>query len=244
MKKFILSDLHIGHPEAQYNVMDRAIDYIHENMQPGDEVWGLGDWFHMLENGFDHCLKHPMTEKFRSLAWRIPTLLLPGNHDHELEKYLLNPGLGNPVSPIRLVHPFGDNGIWYCHGHEFDPSVQYLPSQIIWVWNKLHRKITPSRIKEKVPTEKYLIAVYLVYLRASIGLRMINEKEGLQYKGIILGHTHLPFHQESPDLPFLLDDGDMRHSSTFLIEDEAGFHLMQWQPDSQQWRETFIRRPD
>ena len=53
MKKFILSDLHIGHKDAQYQAMDEAINYIKKEAKPGDEIWGLGDWFHMYENGFD-----------------------------------------------------------------------------------------------------------------------------------------------------------------------------------------------
>jgi len=62
LKKFILSDLHIGHKDAQYDAMDQAISYIQREAKPGDEIWGLGDWFHMYENGFEHCLQHPMTQ--------------------------------------------------------------------------------------------------------------------------------------------------------------------------------------
>ena len=121
MKKFILSDLHIGYEGAQYDALDRAVAYIQREAKVGDEIWGLGDWFHMYENGFEYCLQHPMTQKFRDLAVQIPTKLLPGNHDHVLEKYRDNPGLGNPISPIKLIKPFMDGGIWYCHGHEYDP---------------------------------------------------------------------------------------------------------------------------
>jgi len=71
LKKFILSDLHIGHKEAQYNAMDQAIDYIRNEAKPGDEIWGLGDWWHMYEIGFEHCLQHPMTQRFRDLAGEI-----------------------------------------------------------------------------------------------------------------------------------------------------------------------------
>lgn len=46
MKKFILSDLHIGHKDAQYNAMDQAITYIRKEAKAGDEILGLGDWFH------------------------------------------------------------------------------------------------------------------------------------------------------------------------------------------------------
>ena len=63
MRKFILSDLHIGHKDAQYNAMDEAINYIKREAKPGDEIWGLGDWFHMYENGFENCLHSPHDAK-------------------------------------------------------------------------------------------------------------------------------------------------------------------------------------
>ncbi len=242
-KIFILSDLHIGYKDSQYPIMDEAIQYIRTNAQEGDEVWGLGDWFHILENGMKACMSHPMTQKIRDLAAKMPTKLVPGNHDHELEKYRDNPSLGNPISPISLVKPFADNDLWYCHGHEYDPSVEYLPYQLMCLWNKLHRNPTPSRIREEHITEKYLIAVYLVYLRASIGLQNKSRKENYNYKGIILGHTHLPFHQESPELPFLFDDGDMRHSGSFAVKDETGFQLLQWDSAKSAWKVTRIKQP-
>ena len=51
-------------------------------------------------------------------------------------------------SPIKLIKPLEENQIWYCHGHEFDPTVEYLPRQIIWVCGAIASKITPSRLKE------------------------------------------------------------------------------------------------
>jgi UDP-2,3-diacylglucosamine pyrophosphatase LpxH len=243
MTRFILSDLHIGHKDAQYDVMDQAITYIRKKAAAGDEIWGLGDWFHMYENGFEHCLSHPMTQKFRDLAGEIPTRLMPGNHDHELEKYRDNPSMGNPLSPIILIKPFLNNGLWYCHGHEYDPTVQYLPDWLIWLWNKIPHKSTPGNIRGPAITEKYLLVVQLVHSRALLSLQEKARKEGQNYKGIVLGHTHLPMRQESPDLLFLLNDGDMRHSATFTVEDNTGFHLMRWSSKQNQWSEILVPRP-
>jgi UDP-2,3-diacylglucosamine pyrophosphatase LpxH len=244
LKKFILSDLHIGHKDAQYDAMDQAIAYIRKEAKPGDEIWGLGDWFHMYENGFDNCLQHPMTQKFRDLAGEIPTKLLPGNHDHILEKYRDNPALGNPISPIKLIEPFMAGGIWYCHGHEYDPSVQYIPRQLMWLYNHLpRRKVTPGNLKMNSITERFIMLVYLVHSRALINVQHKVMKEHQECKGIILGHTHLPLHQQSPELLFLLNDGDMRHSSTFTVEDDVDFHHLTWNPDKHLWKEILIPRP-
>jgi UDP-2,3-diacylglucosamine pyrophosphatase LpxH len=244
LKKFILSDLHIGHKDAQYKIMDEAIDYIRKEAKPGDEIWGLGDWFHMYENGFENCLIHPMTLKFRDLATRIPTKLLPGNHDHVLEKFRDTPGLANPISPIKLINPFMDNDIWYCHGHEYDPSVQYIPHQLMWLWNHLpQKKITPGNLKIDFITERYIMLVYLVQTRAIINLQNKVKKEHQECKGIVFGHTHLPLYQRSPDLMFLLNDGDMRHSATFTVEDENEFRQMTWSADKKNWRIAHIPKP-
>ena len=244
MKKFILSDLHIGHKDAQYSAMDEAIIYIKQEAKPGDEIWGLGDWFHMYENGFVNCLIHPMTLKFRDLATRIPTMLLPGNHDHILEKYRDNPTLTNPISPIKLIKPFMEGDIWYCHGHEYDPSVQYIPRPLMWLWNHLpQKKITPGNLKINSITERYMMLVYLVQSRAIIHLQEQIKKEHQECKGIVFGHTHLPLFQRSPELMFLLNDGDMRHSSTFTIEDDIEFHQMTWNPDKKMWRVIPIPKP-
>ena len=244
MKKFILSDLHIGHKDAQYNVMDQAITYIRQEAKDGDEIYGLGDWFHMYENGFDLCIRHPMTQKFRDLAGQIPTKLLPGNHDHVLEKYRDNPGLGNPISPIKLIEPFMERDIWYCHGHEYDPSVQYIPRQLMWLWNHLpQKKITPGKLRIDSISERYMMLVYLVHSRALLRLQEKVKKEHGACKGIVLGHTHLPLHQGSPELLFLLNDGDMRHSSTFTIEDYVEFRQMTWDWGQHQWRVVTIPRP-
>jgi UDP-2,3-diacylglucosamine pyrophosphatase LpxH len=244
LKKFILSDLHIGHKDAQYDAMDQAIAYIRKEAKAGDEIWGLGDWFHMYENGFENCLQHPMTQKFRDLAGDIPTKLLPGNHDHILEKYRDHPGLDNPISPIKLIEPFMAGNIWYCHGHEYDPSVQYIPRPLMWFYNHLPRKkVTPGNLKMSSITERFIMLVYLVHSRALINLQQKVKKEHQECKGIILGHTHLPLYQQSPELLFLLNDGDMRHSSTFTVEDDADFHHMTWNPDKHRWREIRIPRP-
>jgi UDP-2,3-diacylglucosamine pyrophosphatase LpxH len=246
LKKFLLSDLHIGHKAAQYEVMERVMEYIRQEARAGDELWGLGDWFHMYENGFEDCLTHPMTLKFRELARELPTKLVPGNHDHILEKYRDDPKLGNPISPIEIIRPFLDGGIWYCHGHEYDPSVQYVPAPVRWLINRLplpSKRITPGNFRGKEISEPYVMLVNLVHTRALLDLREKAKKEHRDYKGIVLGHTHPPLYQQSPELLFLLNDGDMRHSATFTVEDEKEFRQLTWNAVEHQWQVIHVPRP-
>jgi len=238
MKRFILSDLHIGYESSQYDVMDRAIDYIGQKAEAGDEILGLGDWFHMNEMGLDYCISHATTQKFRDLAGQVPTNLIPGNHDQKLERYRDNPSLGNPISPITIIKPFMENGIWYCHGHDYDPIARPLT---LWgtlcAWLKRKNIKTPGKLRDEGITNLFLRAVQVVNTEALVAVR------GEQYKGVVYGHTHFPLCQESPEVPFLLNDGDMRHSSTFVIADGNEFQLMQWNSDQKLWRVVQILRP-
>jgi UDP-2,3-diacylglucosamine pyrophosphatase LpxH len=61
------------------------------------------------------------------------------------------------------------------------------------------------------------------------------KEDGQDCKGIVLGHLHLPLIQEAPELPYLLNDGDMRHSATFVLQDDDGFHLIRWDYSYNQW---------
>jgi predicted phosphodiesterase len=92
-------------------------------------------------------------------------------------------------------------------------------------------------------TERFIMLVYLVHSRALINLQQKVKKEHQECKGIILGHTHLPLYQRSPELLFLLNDGDMRHSSTFTVEDDVEFHQLTWNSGQNQWRVLSIPRP-
>jgi UDP-2,3-diacylglucosamine pyrophosphatase LpxH len=247
MKRFILSDLHIGHPQAQYDVMDQAIEYISQNAGPGDEIWGLGDWFHMTEEGFSFCINHAMAQKFRDLASRIPTKYVPGNHDFELEAYRDEPGSPNPIEPITLIEPFAEDGIWYCHGHDHDPICEYLPHWWHRLWAQFIRKVmkqnTPGVLKGESITQTYLAAVNLAHSRMLLALREKAATEHQDYKGVVLGHTHLPLRQDCPELPFLLNSGDMRDSSTFLVKDGTTFHIMRWHPSLNQWQSVLSLTP-
>jgi UDP-2,3-diacylglucosamine pyrophosphatase LpxH len=242
MKRFILSDLHIGHPDAEYDVMEKIVDYISQNYENGDEIWGLGDWFHIDDGiGFDSCLTNPLARKFGDLAAKVPTKVMPGNHDKELEEYQDGRKLPDPISSISIIKPFMDNGVWYCHGHEYDPAL--VPLHLIGIvitWFKsvfMHKKrATPGAIKATIKGEPitnfYLASVQPVQIGA-----VLDARDNKHCKGIVFGHTHFPVYQESPDLGvFLLNDGDMRGSSTFVLAKDNQFQFMTWSSVQKAWQ--------
>jgi UDP-2,3-diacylglucosamine pyrophosphatase LpxH len=236
VKKFILSDLHIGYVESQYDAMDQAINYIYQEAGNEDQIWGLGDWFHITEMGLGCCMDHPMTRKFRDLAGHVTTMLIPGNHDRQLAKYRDDPTQVNPISPIQIIKPFWDNGFWYCHGHEYDLIAQHvgLPA----FWDRLRRKKTPGDLRSGPLTLQFVTVASVIHARALLHLPTKAKEDGQDCKGIVLGHTHLPLVQEAPGLPYLLNDGDMRHSAAFVLKDDDGFHLLTWDYTGSKWLVT------
>jgi UDP-2,3-diacylglucosamine pyrophosphatase LpxH len=224
--------------------MEQMINYISGEAGVGDQIWGLGDWFHMKETSLSECVKHPMTQKFRDLAGHTATRLIPGNHDEALAKYCDNRRLKNPLLPIEIIKPFWDKGFLYCHGHDFDPSfvtIGWLPAY----WDKFAKKRqTPGELKGENITVPYLMRSYLVHSIALVELpkRARREKQQL-CKGVVLGHTHLPVMQEAPHMPYLLNSGDMRGSGSFIILDNNGFHLMNWDDSSKKWLVTSSPQP-
>jgi predicted phosphodiesterase len=114
----------------------------------------------------------------------------------------------------------------------------------MWLWNHLpQKKITPGNLRIGSITERYMMVVNLVHSRALLTIQEKVKKEHGACKGIVLGHTHHPLYQGSPELLFLLNDGDMRHSSTFTIEDDIEFRHMTWNSDQNQWCIIPIPRP-
>ncbi|HXZ94826.1 MAG TPA: metallophosphoesterase [Dehalococcoidia bacterium] len=234
MKKFILSDLHIGFENSLYPEMEKTIDYISQKAEAGDKILGLGDWFHIKEEGFDKCIKHEMTQKYRDLANKFPTKLVLGNHDKELKDYQLGRKSPNPISPIEIIDPFWENGFFYCHGHEFDYIGRFMSFPAFW--DRFVRRKTPGQLMSEKLTWGFLAAVNNVHSNALLSLPNKAKTDGKDCKGIVLGHTHFPVIQESPELPCLINDGDMRHSATFVIQDSNSFQLMRWDNNSKNWQ--------
>jgi UDP-2,3-diacylglucosamine pyrophosphatase LpxH len=176
----------------------------------------------------------PLTRKLIDMARRIPTRLIPGNHDEELGAHLTNAALPNHVQPIMIVKPFARNGFFYCHGHESDPPSKYL-GIIPAFWDRNVEK-TPGDVRKANITPEFLMLANVVH---SIALtKYLPEMEQVyhqQYKGIVLGHTHLPVIQQGPELPYLLNSGDMRDSASFIVLDGSLFQLMTWNYGSKKW---------
>jgi hypothetical protein len=95
---------------------------------------------------------------------------------------------------------------------------------------------TPGEIKGATKGEPittfYLASIQPIQIGA-----VLDARENKHCKGIVFGHTHFPVYQESPDLEvFLLNDGDMRGSSTFVLAEDNQFQLLTWSSAQQSWQ--------
>jgi hypothetical protein len=82
---------------------------------------------------------------------------------------------------------------------------QNIPARLMWLYNHLpQKKVTPGNLRSSFISERFIMLVYLVHSRAILNLEEKVKKEHQECKGIVLGHTHLPLHQQSPELLFLL----------------------------------------
>jgi len=90
-------------------------------------------------------------------------------------------------------------------------------------------------MSEKI-TGRFLAAVNNVQSNALLKLPIKAKKDGKECKGIVFGHTHLPVILESPELPRLVNVGDMRHSATFIIRDGNSFQLKRWDYNLNDWK--------
>ena len=177
-----------------------------------------------------------MTQKFLDLAKKVPTKLILCNHDEELEDYQHGRKSPYPISPIEIIGPFWENGFLYCHGHEFDYISRFMSFPAFW--DRLVRRKTPWQLMSEKLTWRFLAAVSNIHSNALLSLPNKAKKEHKVCKGIVLGHTHFPVIQQSSELPYLSNDGDMRHSATFVIQDSNSFQLMRWDNNSNDWRVT------
>lgn len=115
MKRYIASDLHNGNEVTNY---DRAMAFLELVDDDADEFLILGDWEELLWSNMNILTTvrpySDVTEKVREIARKKPTRVIVGNHDWNLGLF------ASYLEPAKIVSAFAQDGVYYCHGHEFD----------------------------------------------------------------------------------------------------------------------------
>jgi len=205
-----LSDLHIGlEPDGRLDVLPGWLA-----AHPPGKIIVHGDTLHLAESTLAQVMDTRDWRTLESLARQIPTEIIPGNHDYQLEKKT-----GEALGGCRIIAPYVDKwDCWHSHWHEFDPITNI--SQW-WYRAFAHYFIkTPYQLLQpKTGNPVYLSACQVIHTN------ILNRRRHKIYIG---GHTHLPLDMIIPDLGIeLWNCGDLVDSfSAITREDDNQLRLI------------------
>ena len=208
---FCASDLHIGYDFANYAKMHTLFK---KARREADVLYLLGDTFDLWRYPVDKINNYTMPmfesiiQELKDLAQSIDVVIVPGNHDYNLEEYWT----GYQEFGIKVTDQFVDNNILFTHGWQFDVQQRlgsfayaWLVEVFPYIYQKYFRKLSHSTVP-----------VRSAYIETKMSKRVHDEaREYARKKGydrIVVGHTHVPFMS-----PFLIDCGDFITNNTYVV---------------------------
>ena len=208
---FCASDLHIGHENASYAKISTLFT---KARREADVMYLLGDTFDLWRCPVDKINEGtmPMFEKIiqelKDLAQSIDVVIVPGNHDYNLEKYWK----GYEKYDIKITDQIIDNNVLFTHGWQFD--VQQRLGSFAYAWLIEIFPYIYQRFFKKLPISTVPVQVANIESKLS---KRIHDKAKVYarlkgYDRIVMGHTHVPYLS-----PFLVDCGDFVTNNTFVV---------------------------
>lgn len=228
MKTIILSDCHIGSPEANVSKLNKFLTSVE-----CDRLIFAGDFWDLWDKSVDDIRKdHAVTmDILRKLAAKgVKMEYLIGNHD---ESYLKNPVM--PLTELPVISKFEENlpdgrKIAIIHGHEYD----FIYKNYYWFYraldfiNTLAKKtVGISNVdfgKRKTVTnltgKEYSDTILKIHNNA----RKAYKKRGFNY--LIMGHTHAPMNiEDSNKLCGFCNSGDWKIHNSYAVIDGSTINL-------------------
>ena len=208
---FCASDLHIWHENASYAKISTLFT---KARREADVMYLLGDTFDLWRCPVDKINEGtmPMFEKIiqelKDLAKSIDVVIVPGNHDYNLEKYWTD----YEKYDIKITDQIIDNNILFTHGWQFDVQQRFGSFAYAWlietfpyIYQMFFKKLTHSTVPTTTIFEETRMSK-----RVHDEARVYARLKG--YDRIIMGHTHVPYLS-----PFLVDCGDFVTNNTFVV---------------------------
>lgn len=221
MRRYIASDFHIRNEITDYNKVMSFLDIVDED---AEELLIPGDWLELLWSNLNVITRdepyRSVVERVREIACRKPVKLIPGNHDWNL--YLF----ASELTPISIVPPFAEDGIYFCHGHEWD-WVSFMMGTIVdpVYWSVAFPFVFPPGIgiwiiSKWFATEEdiYSWATAFIHERAASFARANG------YHSVVFGHTHFPTIESRGGIS-LYNCGDMVDSYSYLVQNDQEIEL-------------------
>jgi|11_taG_2_1085331.scaffolds.fasta_scaffold00072_2 DNA repair exonuclease SbcCD ATPase subunit/DNA repair exonuclease SbcCD nuclease subunit len=210
-KIYHIADVHIRnlkrHKEYR-EVFNHLYEYISSTMNDKSIIVLCGDIVHAKTDMTPEVIE--MTQTFlKSLSDMLPTILIPGNHDANLN----NPNRLDALSPIvnALNHPnlhyLKDDGVWKMGGISFSHSSVF------------------GDVKEIIPAEEvhgdYKIALYhapVDKVKTEYGFQLENKNVKVDsfdgYDLVLLGDIHVPNQS-------LNDEGTIKYCGSTIMQNHA-----------------------
>jgi len=210
-KIYHIADVHIRnlkrHKEYR-EVFENLYDYINKTKTHDSVIVLCGDIVHAKTDMTPEVIE--MTQTFlKRLAGLLPTILIPGNHDANLN----NPNRLDALSPIvnalndSNLHYLKDDGVWKMGGISFSHSSVFGDS------------------KEIIPAEEvhgdYKIALYhapVDKVKTEYGFQLENKNVKVDsfdgYDLVLLGDIHVPNQS-------LNDEGTIKYCGSMIMQNHA-----------------------
>lgn len=208
---FCASDLHIGHENASYAKISTLFK---KAKRSADVLYLLGDTFDLWRypvakiNEGTMPLFEGIIQELKDLARSIDIVIVPGNHDYNLEKHWK----GYEKYDIKITDQIIDNNILFTHGWQFDVQQRlgsFAYAWLIEVFPYIYQRYFKKLSHSTVPVRSACIETKMSK-RIHDEARVYARSKG--YDKIVMGHTHVPFLGK-----FLIDCGDLITNNTFIV---------------------------
>lgn len=200
---YCASDLHLGFEDSNYPKIIEFFDLVKKD---ADQLILIGDCFDLWRCPIETIInEEPYKTAYEALvstAAEVPTILIKGNHDYQLQKKISIPN-------VRIVGDYTQDNIYFTHGHRFDIQQRFGSFLYGWLVNQfpyLYQRFfkTPSQIPRNE------------YARADLTTRIHAEAkrfaDGHKFDFVCMGHTHDPIIDEK-----IIDAGDMIDSLSYVV---------------------------
>jgi len=222
VRKYIASDFHNGNKVSDYNRVMGFLDLVEDD---ADEFLILGDWLELLWSNVSILTTvspyRDVIQKVKAIASKKPTTLVLGNHSWSLGTF------ASYIEPVKIAPPFAEDGVYYCHGHQFDWESFILGTPVDPIWWSVNIAFFTLPLGLGffllnkilgVEEDAFNKGVAIIHERAS----KYALKNG--YHTVVFGHTHIPIIEERNGVN-LVNVGDQIDSYSYAVQENGTIEL-------------------
>jgi len=222
MKTLIISDLHIGSKGCK---TDKILELLkNESYQRyilvGDIIDG---WLFTKYKKFSY--EHTrVIRRLLKISKNKEIIWISGNHDEFLRKYIPIE-LGN----IKVVNEFIEDGVWYCHGDEFDGIVKMhwlgilgsIGYDLAIIFDRFIKRFYKKTSLSKFLKDNIKAAISFM---VDFENEMIRQAKKRKCHTVICGHIHTPDYKIIEGVDYI-NCGDWVENCSYVVLKNNKFEL-------------------